>query len=78
MSDELEQLLKNLHLRRILTVLDDETANAEKNGLSYSELVVRLLRAQWYANQEGALAWRIKRACLPEQWTIESLRDAQD
>jgi DNA replication protein DnaC len=30
------------------------------------------IRAQWQANQEGALAWRIKRAGLPEQWTLES------
>ncbi len=30
------------------------------------------LRAQWQTNQEAALAWRIKRAGIPEQWTLES------
>jgi hypothetical protein len=30
------------------------------------------IRAQWQANQEAALAWRIKRAGLPERWTLET------
>ena len=29
-------------------------------------------RAQWHHRQETALTWRIKRARLPEQWTLES------
>ena len=29
-------------------------------------------RAQWQANQESALAYRIKQALLPEQWTLET------
>jgi len=72
MTDEIEQLLKNLHLRRVLAIFDDELVHAEKNELSYGEFAARLLRAQWHAHQEGALAWRIKRAGLPEQWTLES------
>jgi hypothetical protein len=31
-----------------------------------------LLRAQWHHRQESALAWRIERAALPEQWSLES------
>jgi DNA replication protein DnaC len=72
MKDDLEQLLRNLHLRKILEQFDAEVATAEKKGWSYTELWVRLLRAQWHQNQEDALAWRIKRARLPEQWTLES------
>ncbi len=34
--------------------------------------MVRLLRAQWHHRQETALEWRIRRAGLPEQWTLES------
>jgi len=30
------------------------------------------LRAEWQSRQENALSWRIKRAAMPEQWTIES------
>ncbi len=72
MTDEIQQLLKVLHLRKISEIFDDELALAEKDDRSYQELVVRLLRAQWHAQQENALAWRIERARLPEQWTLET------
>jgi DNA replication protein DnaC len=72
MTDELDQLLKSLRLRKVAELFDAEVKRAEKDKLSYQELFARLLRAQWQANQEGALAWRIKRAGLPEQWTLES------
>src|SRR5207253_3008814 len=62
MTDEIQQLLKALHLRKIAEILDDELVLAEKEDRSYQELVVRLLRAQWHTQQENALAWRIERA----------------
>ena len=72
MTDEIAQLLKSLHLGRIAEILDAELADADRNELSYQELIARLLRSQWHHRQETALAWRIKRAALPEQWTLES------
>jgi DNA replication protein DnaC len=72
MTDELEQLLKSLHLGRIAEVYDEHLKHAEEQGLSYSDLLARLLRAQWYARQEGALAWRVAQAKLPEQWSLET------
>jgi DNA replication protein DnaC len=72
MNDDLEQLLSNLHLKKILEIYDDEARIADEQGLSYSQLLVRLLRAQWHAKQDSALAWRIKQARLPELWTLES------
>jgi DNA replication protein DnaC len=72
MTDEIQQLLKALRLRKILEIFDEEFALAEKEDRSYQEVVVRLLRAQWHAQQENALEWRIERARLPEQWTLET------
>lgn len=72
MNDDLEQLLKSLHLTRILQILDEELQNADKSQLSYSELLARLLRAQWHYRQETALSWRIKQSGIPEQWSLES------
>jgi len=69
-SEELDQLLKNLHLKRILEIYDEQIGAAEKEDLSYSEFLTRLLRAQWHNRQETALAWRIKRANLPENWSL--------
>jgi DNA replication protein DnaC len=71
-SDELEQLLKNLHLKRILEIYEEQLLAAEKEDVSYSEFVTRLLRAQWHHRQETALAWRIQQAKLPELWSLAS------
>ncbi|TLY92034.1 MAG: ATP-binding protein [Gammaproteobacteria bacterium] len=69
-SDELDQLLKNLHLKRILEIYDEQIGAAEKEDISYSDFLTWLLRAQWHNRQETALAWRIKRANLPENWSL--------
>lgn len=72
MTEELEQLLKNLKLRRILEIYDEQLRAAEKKDLSYSGFVTGLMRAQWHARQEAALEWRIRRANLPERWSLET------
>jgi DNA replication protein DnaC len=72
MKDDVAQLLKSLRLKKIAEIVDAEVQRAEKEQRSYQGFLARLLRAQWQANQENALAWRIERARLPEQWTIES------
>ena len=71
-NEELEQLLKNLHLKRILEIYGEQLAAAEKQDVSYSEFLTRLLRAQWHHRQETALAWRIQQAKLPESWSLAS------
>jgi DNA replication protein DnaC len=71
-NDEMEQLLNNLHLNRIQTIYGEQLKIAEKDDVSYTEFVTRLLRAQWHHRQETALAWRIKRASLPECWSLSS------
>jgi len=72
MTDDLEQLLKNLKMRKVLEIYDETARAAEAESLSYSDLLCRLLRAQWNVRQDSALAWRIKQAAMPEQWTLES------
>jgi DNA replication protein DnaC len=72
MTEELEQLLKNLRLRRVLEIYDEQLKAAEKEQVSYSEFLTRLVRAQWHARQEGALEWRIQRANLPERLSLET------
>src|SRR5881398_2715215 len=72
MTEELEQLLKNLKLRRMLSVYDEQLRAAEKADVSYSAFVAGLLRAQWHERQENALEWRIRRANLPERWSLET------
>jgi len=72
MKDDVAQLLQSLRLKKMAELVDAEIQRAENEQLSYQEFLARLLRAQWQANQENALAWRIERAGLPEHWTLES------
>ena len=72
MTEDLDQLLKSLHLKKIRAVLDDELKVANAENMPYGELLARLMRAEWQGKQEQALAWRIDRAGLPEKWSLES------
>jgi DNA replication protein DnaC len=72
MTEELQQLLKNLKLRRIQDIYDEQLRAAEKAQVSYSEFVAGLMRAQWHSRLETALEWRILRAKLPERWALET------
>ena len=72
MTDDLEQLLKTLRLRRIAELWDEEIKKADNESVPFEKLLVRLLRAEWHYRQESALAWRIKHAGMPEDWSLES------
>jgi DNA replication protein DnaC len=72
MKDDLEQLLTSLKLRRIAEIYEAEAAKSDKAGEPFGKLFARLLRAEWNYRQECALSWRIKKARLPEEWTLES------
>jgi DNA replication protein DnaC len=72
MNEDLEQLLKNLKMHRMLSIYEEQLQAAEKAQISYSDFVAGLLRAQWHERQESALEWRIRRANLPERWSLET------
>ena len=72
MTEEIEQLLKTLKLGRMRSIYDEQLRAAEKQQVSYSEFVAALLRSQWHHRQESALEWRIRRANLPERWSLET------
>jgi len=72
MNEELDQLLKNLKLRTILNIYNEQLRGAEKEDVSYTEFVTRLMRAQWHTRQETAIEARIRNAHLPERWSLET------
>lgn len=72
MNDDLEQLLKNLRLKKVAEILDTQLSKASSEGLPFAKLLARLLRAEWENRQQSALASRIKTARMPEQWTLET------
>ncbi len=72
MNEELEQLLKNLRLKCILEIYEEQLRAAEKQEVSYTEFLLRLIRKQWQARQETSLEWRIRQANLPERWSLDT------
>jgi DNA replication protein DnaC len=71
-NDDIDQLLKNLKLRRLREIASDELERAEKRKPSYTEFLARVLREEYQHQQERFLEYRIDRANLPERWTLES------
>lgn len=69
-NEDLHQLLKNLGLKRILEIIDQELQRATHSKPSYGEFVAKLLREQYLAKQERAMQYRIEQAKLPEKWTL--------
>ncbi len=72
MTEELDQLLRNLKLHRMHAVYDEQLRAADQQQITYTDFVAGLLRAQWRDRQENALEWRIRRAGLPERWALET------
>jgi len=72
MSEDLQQLLLNLKLKTMAARLEDTLAAAEQAGTSLKTLLTQLLRAEWEARQQAALAARLRRAHMPELLTLES------
>ncbi len=72
MNDDIRQLTSDLRLHRLAEVFDEELQRAEEQKLPYQEFAARLLRAQSNRRREAALTARIKRARIPEQWSLET------
>jgi len=72
MSENIDQLCKLLHLKRIPLILDRELKRAQKEKPGYSDLVARLLREEYHFQRERATKGRIKRAKIPELWSLDS------
>lgn len=72
MTDEIDQLLSNLGLKKIRQLLPETLSKAHHEQSSYEDFLAPLLRAQWHENRECALSWRIKKAAMPEAFTLES------
>jgi len=72
MTEELEQLFRNLKLHRMRAVYGEQLQAAEKQQITYADFIAGLLRAQWRDRQENALEWRIRRACMPERWALDT------
>lgn len=72
MNEELQQLLINLKLKTLAARCEEMLTAAERDATPVGTLLTQLFRAEWQARQQAALAARLKRAQLPETWTLET------
>jgi len=72
MHDDLEQLLKGLRFSRLIEIMDHELEWAERTSPSYAEFLQRLLRQEYTAQQDRFLDLRIRRARLPQRWSLKT------
>lgn len=72
MTDDLDQLLKNLKLKRLREILPSALEHAEKESPSYTDFLARLLREEFQCQQMRFMEYRIRRARLPERWSLDT------
>jgi DNA replication protein DnaC len=72
MNEDIDQLLKNLRMYAMRDMVERELARAQKNKASYAEFFARVLREQYQWQRSRSLEYRIRRANLPERWSLET------
>jgi DNA replication protein DnaC len=78
MRDKLQTLLSRLRFDGMAAALEAELARAEREATPPLELVYRLLSAEAASQRQKSLAYRLKQARLPWDWTLETFPfDAQ-
>jgi DNA replication protein DnaC len=72
MRDQLHALLAQLRFHGMAEALDAEIARAEREAAPASELLYRLLSQEAAHRRERSLAYRLKQAHLPWNWTLDT------
>ena len=72
MKDKIEALLKELRFKGMGQVLYNQLDKAEKFGLSAQEVLYNLLVEEARYRQERSTLYRLKRAKLPWDWTLDT------
>jgi DNA replication protein DnaC len=68
----LQQLLRSLRLLKMFEIYPEVRQQAERDDIGWDDFLLRLARPEYHARQEQAMKSRIKRAGLPELWSLES------
>src|SRR5215510_15658857 len=72
MRDKLQTLLARLRFDGMAAELDAELERAEREATPAPELIYRLLCVEAASQRERSLAYRVKQARLPWDWTLET------
>lgn len=72
MTDDLDQLLHTLHLKRLRQILPRELDRATQATPSYADFLARLLREEALYRRERSTLYRLQQARLPERWALDT------
>lgn len=72
MTTKVSELAIRLGLKTIAESVDKELEEAARHGRPPDELLIRLFEAELADKEERSLAYRIKQAKLPWDWTLDS------
>jgi DNA replication protein DnaC len=72
MRDKLQALLTRLQFDGMAAALDAELERAEREATPASEVIHRLLCAEAASQRQRSLAYRLKQARLPWDWTLDT------
>lgn len=72
MNEELIEILKYLRLGALLAHWDDYLKVAAEKRFSHARLLTHILEEEYRLKREHARQLRLKRACIPEPWVIET------
>ncbi|MBF0260583.1 MAG: ATP-binding protein [Magnetococcales bacterium] len=72
MSAGVHYLMTTLQLKGMASVLERELMRAEREGTSVSEVLERLLMEESRHRQEQSMAYRLRQARMPWDWSLES------
>ena len=72
MRDKLRALIQQLRLHGMEDALDAEIERAEREAIAAPELLYRLLSEEAASRRERSLAYRLTKARLPWQWSLDT------
>jgi len=72
MREELRQLLATLRFNGMAETLDRILDQAEKEGAPVAQVLIQLLKEELRHRQECSLAYRIRKAKMPWDWSIDT------
>lgn len=72
MTDDLKEKLRALRLPRLAEHWDDELQAAARQRLSHAALLTHVVEAEYRLRGDRAREQRLRRARLPQTWTLET------
>lgn len=72
MNEALKEKLRYLRLNRLLTHWEEDLKEAARRNMSHATFLTYVIEEEYRLKCDNARQQRLKRAHIPEQWTIET------